>query len=228
VKRAHIRDRLRELAGARQSGTMMPSERLLSEELGVSRATVRAAMSDLVDAGLLVRRHGRGSFTSTPAPAHVPVTAPSGVESPSRVVHLRTVPAGARLGTRMHLSPSDDLVAVRRVRIVDGAPMAVEDIRLPAAAVPGITAADFESGPLYRLLADRYGLVVADAVQTTEPTVTDAEEADLLHVPVYAPALLFERITRTGAGQIVEYTRSLYRGDRYRITSHLTLDRDAG
>jgi GntR family transcriptional regulator len=106
--------------------------------------------------------------------------------------------------------------------------MVIEDIRLPAELVPGITAADFTTGLLYRMLADRFAVVVSDAVQTAEPTVTDAEEAGLLQVPVYAPALLFERVTRTGEGRIVEYTRSLYRGDRYRITSRLTLDREAG
>jgi GntR family transcriptional regulator len=236
VKRADVRDRLRDLAVARQSGAMMPSERILSEHLGVSRATVRAAMADLVDAGVLVRRHGRGSFTGTPvapvAAADAPVAAsaapPAQVDWRSTVVRFDTAAAEARLARRMRLSPGDDLVRVRRVRIVEHAPMAIEDIHLPAALVPGITRADVASGPLYRLLADRYGLVVEDAVQTTEPTVTDAEEAVLLGVPVYAPALLFDRLTRTGAGQIVEYTRSIYRGDRFRITNHLTFDRDAG
>jgi GntR family transcriptional regulator len=238
VKRADVRDRLRELAGTRQSGAMMPSERTLSEHLGVSRATVRAAMADLVDAGVLVRRHGRGSFTSTPvtpvpaadagASVAASVPTPAQVGWRSAVVQFATAPAGVRLARRMRLSPGDDLLHVRRVRIVEDAPMAIEDIHLPAALVPGITRADVASGPLYRLLADRYDLVVEAAVQTTEPTVTDAEEAVLLGVPVYAPALLFDRVTRTGAGQIVEYTRSIYRGDRYRITNHLTFDRDAG
>jgi GntR family transcriptional regulator len=239
VKRAEVRDRLRELAEARQSGVMMPSERLLSAQLGVARGTVRAAMADLVEAGLLVRREGRGSFTSTPTgrqvPAHEPAPVVAAMPVPpahldwrSTVVQFRTAAAGARLGSRMRLSPSDLLLHVQRIRIVDDAPMAVEDIRLPAALVPGITRADFESGSLYRLMAQRYALVAEDAVQTTEPTVTDEDEAHLLQVPLYAPALLFERITRTGAGQIIEYTRSIYRGDRYKITNHLRFDHNSG
>ena len=128
----------------------------------------------------------------------------------------------------MQVSPSEQLLFVSRVRIVDDAPMAIETIRIPVAVVPGIEPVDFESGSLYQLLRLRYEVVVTDAVQTTEPTVTDATEARLLSVPVYAPALLFERTTRDAAGRVIEYARSIYRGDRYRITTHLTFDHNSG
>jgi GntR family transcriptional regulator len=120
------------------------------------------------------------------------------------------------------------LLYVARVRIVDDAPMAIEKIRLPLAIVPGIEPEDFETGSLYQLLRLRYEVIATDAIQTTEPTVTDQNEAVLLGVPVYAPALLFERTTRDGIGRVVEYTRSIYRGDRYRITTHLTFDSNSG
>ncbi|MET0136573.1 MAG: winged helix-turn-helix domain-containing protein, partial [Kibdelosporangium sp.] len=63
MKRAEVRERLRKLIDSRQPGEVLPSERNLSEELGVSRPTLRAAMSDLARDGLLVREHGRGTFT---------------------------------------------------------------------------------------------------------------------------------------------------------------------
>jgi GntR family transcriptional regulator len=59
-----------------------------------------------------------------------------------------------------------------------------------------------------------------------EPTVTDDEEAALLDVPAHAPALLFERTTQDTSGRIVEFTRAIYRGDRYRIVSDLELGTD--
>ena len=65
-------------------------------------------------------------------------------------------------------------------------------------------------------------------MQTTEPTVTDADEARLLGVPLYSPALLFERTTRDSGGRVIEFARSVYRGDRYRITSHLRLGPNSG
>jgi GntR family transcriptional regulator len=236
LKRAEVRERLRELIDSLPPGDMMPSERQLSERFGVSRPTLRAAIEDLTRDDLLTRSHGRGTFTKhrkitqelAPVAAGNFNVPPAEGEWRSRVEEFRVEPAGARLGRRMQLSPSADLLYVARVRIVDDAPMAIEKIRIPAAVVPGIEPADFETGSLYQLLRMRYEVVATDAIQTTEPTVTDQREAELLTVPVYAPALLFERTTRDGVGRIIEYTRSVYRGDRYRITTHLTFDSNSG
>jgi GntR family transcriptional regulator len=237
MKRARVRDQLRQLIEGRPAGELIPSERELSQRFGVSRPTLRAAIDDLARDGLLARHHGRGTFTNTrtAAPELVPTAdvaeltvPPADSTGHSRVEQFRIEPAGPRLGQRMRLSPSEELLSVTRVRIVDGAPMAIETIRIPLAVVPGIEPGDFESGSLYQLLKSRYDVVAADAVQTTEPTVTDATESRLLQVPLHAPALLFERTTRNGDGQVIEYTRSIYRGDRYRITTHLTFGRRAG
>jgi GntR family transcriptional regulator len=234
VRRAEVRDRLRELIDTRAPGDPMPSERSLCEHLGVSRPTVRAAIDDLARDGLLVRQHGRGTFTS-PQKISQEIPAASGLPVPpadgdwlSEVLEFRTESAGARLGQRLHVSPGDDLLYVKRRRIVDGEPMALEEIRLPAAVVPGIAADDFVSGSLYRLLRERHQVDPTDAEQTIAPTVTDAGEARLLGVPLYSPALLFERTTRDSAGRVIEFTRSIYRGDRYQITSHLKLGPNSG
>jgi GntR family transcriptional regulator len=237
MKRVRAREQLRQLIEERPPGELIPSERDLSEQFGVSRPTLRAAIEDLARDGLLVRHHGRGTYTNArtvsqelapTAPAADFAVPPAEGNWRSRVEEFRIEPAGPRLGKRMQVSPSEDLLYVCRVRIVEKAPMAIETIRIPAHVVPGIEPVDFESGSLYQLLRMRYEVVVADAVQTTEPTVTDANEARLLEVPIYAPALLFERTTRDGGGRVIEYARSIYRGDRYRITAHLTFDHNSG
>jgi GntR family transcriptional regulator len=236
LKRVEVRERLRELIGTWEPGEMLPSERALSEQLGVSRPTLRAAIEDLARDGLLERSQGRGTFTSRQKITQelTPRTDNDfGVPSPegdwtSQVETFRTEPAGARLGQRMHVSPSTEVLYVARVRIVDNDPMGIEHIRIPAALVPGIDPSDFESGSLYRLLSIRYEVIATDAVQTTEPTVTDESEGKLLHVPPYSPALLFERTTRDANHRVIEHTRSIYRGDRYRITTHLRFDRGSG
>ena len=62
---------------------------------------------------------------------------------------------------------------------------------------------------------------MAGGTQTIEPTVTNEEESAALGVPLHSPAFLFERTTRTEAGDVVEYVRSIYRGDRYRLVTEL-------
>ena len=237
MKRARVRDQLRQLIENRPSGELIPSERDLSQRFGVSRPTLRAAIEDLAREGLLVRHHGRGTFTSSRATAAgtAPTANPSDFTVPpadshwrSRIEQFRTEAAGPRLAQRLRVSPSEPLRYVCRVRIVDEAPMAIETLWIPESVVPGIGPGDFESGSLYQLLRTRFEVRATEAVQTTEPTVTDATESRLLEVPLYSPALLFERTTRDGTGRVIEYTRSIYRGDRYRITTHLNFDAMAG
>jgi GntR family transcriptional regulator len=236
VKRARVREQLLSLIEGRGPSEPIPSERELSEQFGVSRPTLRAAVDDLAQAGLLIRQHGRGTFTSarkvnqeiTPtamADFYVP---PAEGDWQSRVIAFDTGPAGARLGRRLKVSPAEPVLNVTRLRLVDQEPMAIEKIQMPAALVPKLVASDLESGSLYQLMRIRYEIVVSDAVQTIEPTVTDETEARLLGVPMYAPALMFERTTQDTLGRVVEYVRSIYRGDRYRITTRLRFDSASG
>jgi GntR family transcriptional regulator len=99
--------------------------------------------------------------------------------------------------------------------------MAIEELHVREALVPGLTAADLEERSFYELLHDRFGITLVSGVQTVEPTVTNEEESELLGVPLHSPAFLFERITRSASGEMVEYVRSIYRGDRYRLVSEL-------
>ena len=232
MKRIWVRDQLRQLVADLPPGSVIPSERELSEQFGVSRPTLRAAVEELAGDGLLIRHQGRGTFTphrpvSQPLAGHFAVPPADGSWS-SRVEEFDLTPAGPRLGARLRISPAEDVLTVTRLRITDEQPMAIEHLSLIAALVPGIRPADFESGSLYQVLRHRYAIAVSDAVQTTEATVTDATESALLEVPVHAPALLFERTTKDVTGRVVEYTRSIYRGDRYRITAQLRFDESSG
>jgi GntR family transcriptional regulator len=236
LKRDRVRDYLLDLIAGKKPREAIPSERDLCKELGVSRPTLRAAIEDLVRSGLLVRERGRGTFTG-PHRVTQALTATTGSSfyTPpaeghwlSRILEFSAAAAGPQLASRLHLSPADPVLRVVRLRVVDDEPMAIERIHLPHVLVDGLVPADMESGSFYRFLRERFGVEVRSAVQTIEPTVTDETEAALLHVPQHAPALLFERTTRDANGRIVEFTRSIYRGDRYRVTSELHFDADSG
>ncbi|UQU64205.1 GntR family transcriptional regulator [Couchioplanes caeruleus] len=224
---------MRELIATLPPGDALPSERDLSGALGASRPTIRAAIEELAREGLLVRRHGRGTFTGPPrisqeVPASTAYLPPAEGEWASEVLEFDVVPAGPRLGSRLQVSPGAELVRVLRRRIVDGGVVALEEIHIPCLVAPNLTRDEFAGGSLYRHLRERHGVTPAEALQTTEPTVTDAAESRLLGVPLHSPALLFERTTRDADGRIIEFARSVYRGDRYRITQHLKLGPDSG
>ncbi|WP_333767594.1 GntR family transcriptional regulator [Streptomyces sp. IBSBF 2435] len=230
VKRERVRDYLMELVESRAPGDPIPSERTLCEQLGVSRPTLRSAVDELVTTGLLLREHGRGMFvarakiTQELAPARDAYRLPQASGSwASRVLEFTTVQAGARVGRKLHISPAAEITYIARLRLVDDEPMAIEYLHVPAALVPGLRPDDMESGDFYDFLRERHGVRVHEAVQSIEPTVTNEEEARLIGVPVLSPALLFERLTKDATGRPVEYVHSVYRGDRYRIVSRLTL-----
>ena len=94
------------------------------------------------------------------------------------------------------------------------------------ALVPGLTRELLEDASFYELLEQRYGVVIESGMQSIEPTVTNEEESELLGVPLHSPAFLFERTSRTAEGETVEFVRSLYRGDRYRLVAELSQRRD--
>jgi GntR family transcriptional regulator len=229
TKQSETRTQVLDLIEQLGVGEAIPSERQLSTTFGVSRLTVRAALDDLVREGLLVRRHGSGTFVSEPKIAQE-LTMTSftedmrrrGMVPGSRTLDLRTTSAGPWLGRILHVSPSEPIVVVKRLRLADNETMAIETLHVRAALVPGLSAADLETQSFYTLLSDRYGVDIVDGLQTIEPTVTNEEESEVLGVPLHSPAFLFERTTRSRDGEIVEYVRSLYRGDRYRLVTELS------
>jgi GntR family transcriptional regulator len=228
TKQRETRESVLELIESLEVGSAIPSERQLSVDLEVSRLTVRAALDELVREGYLVRRQGAGTFVAAPKVAKgMDVSSFSedmrarGLTPASHTLELNVVPAGARLGRLLHVSPSEPVVAARRLRLADGEPMAIELLHARASLVPGLSAADLEQNSFYELLIERYGIEIAGGTQTVEPTVTNDDESAALGVPLHSPALLFERITRTSGGEVIEFTSSTYRGDRYRLVTEL-------
>jgi len=144
----------------------------------------------------------------------------------SRTIELREIHAGAAVGRALNVSPDARVTLIRRLRLADGDPMALETLHVPASLVPGLTRDRLENSSFYDLLEHDYGVVISHGTQSIEPTVTNDEESEMLGVPLHSPAFLFERTSRTDEGETVEFVRSLYRGDRYRLVAELSQRRD--
>lgn len=209
-------------------GDALPPERALAAQLGVARMTLRRAVDELVRDGRLVRRHGAGTFVAAPkiaASLHVSSFSDDmrrrGHVPHSRTIEFERVFAGPQLGRRLDVSPSAPVLRVVRLRLADEAPMAIETLHVPADLVPGLDGEALTDASFYALLATRYGIHLARGLQEIEPTVTDERESALLGVPLHSPAFLFERTSWDADGRVVEFVRSVYRGDRYRLTAEL-------
>ena len=231
TKQSEARRQVLDLIERLGVGTAIPSERQLSADLGVSRLTLRAALDDLAREGYLVRRRGSGTYVQQPKIAQE-LTMSSfsedmrrrGMVPSSSTLSLTRQLAGPRLGRFLNVSPGQEIVVVKRLRLADGVSMAIETLHIPAGVVPGVESRDLE-GSFYELLRERYGVEIAAAVQTIEPTVTNEEESAALGVPLHSPAFLFERTSKDFEGRTVEFVQSVYRGDRYRIVTELNRPR---
>jgi GntR family transcriptional regulator len=228
TKQRETRDQVFDLIDRLGVGEAIPSERQLSADLGVSRLTLRAALDDLAREGYLVRRRGSGTYVQQPKISQeLTITSFSddmrrrGMVPGSRTLSMSTILAGARLGRSLNVSPSEQILVVKRLRLADGESMAIETLHIPEALVPGLTPKAL-TGSFYDLLRDRYGVQIAEGIQAIEPTVTNEEESEVLGVPLHSPAFLFERTSRDDAGRTVEFVQSVYRGDRYRIVTELS------
>jgi len=224
TKQQHVRERLESLIAGLVPGEPLPAERDLARELGVARMTLRRAVDVLVEDERLIRRRGAGTFVAgakvTQRLAATSFSADMrarGLRPGSRTIEARRFPAGMMLAGLLDVPPQTDVLFVRRLRLADDEPMALEDLHVPATVAPGLTGEDLEGTSFYDLLADRYDDPVVSGTQTVEPALVGAEEAALLGVDPGSPVFLFERTSRVRSGGVAEFVRSTYRGDRYRI-----------
>lgn len=223
-----VEDWLAELitAGQLAPGDRMPAEHELAAWLGISRMTLRHALASLARRGLVTRAVGRkgGTFVAEPKLEQDRTTLTGfseqlrrhGMEAGARVLSAVERPAGPVAAAALELANGDPVFEVRRVRLGDGRPLALEQSLFPAGAFPGMLRCRLD-GSLYELLESRYGQRPYRARESLEPVIAGAREAEALEVREGAPLMLVERVAYSQAGRPVEFARDLFRGDRTRI-----------
>jgi len=227
TKRAQVRGILEHLINADlHPGDPIPSERALVARLGVSRVTVRQAITDLVDSGVLERVHGKGTFITGPqVDSRLHLTSFSremrdrGLVPATVVLAASEQPADDDVAYALRLRPGRPVVRVERLRMADGTAMAYEVGHYPSTLFPGLL--QRELGALYDVFANEYGVVVTSGEQTVRAESADAHQARILGIAKRAPLLVQERVTHAG-DRVIEQSTSWYRADRYRIHMAIT------
>jgi len=214
--------------GAFKSGGRFLSEGNLQDRYGVSRVTIRRALSGLVDEGLLVREQGRGSFVATPRledqlrylTSFTEDAQLHDLETDTQVLDFRVV-QDAKVARKMKLRPEEQLIKLQRIRSANKEPIALQTAFVRLCYCPQLVERGLIDGSLYKTLEIRYALRLGHARQTLEARPADEYEAKLLGINKGLPALTIERVTYLTDESPVEYVYSVYRGDRYRYTVEL-------
>ncbi|MCG3142667.1 MAG: HTH-type transcriptional repressor YvoA [Anaerolineae bacterium] len=208
-------------------GDVMPGEREFADALHVSRMTLRAAVDELVAEGLLMRQRGRGTIV-----AHVRIHKQAqvmgfmsfseemrarGLTPSSRILAFKSEIADASVSAQLDLPVGAQVILLKRVRLANGEPMALERCYLPHARFSQLLQFDLAARSLYDILEREFDTRPTRCEETVEAIALDAPEARALGAKRGDPALLVTRVTRDARGILIEAEQTLYRADRYRM-----------
>lgn len=219
-----IEQALRERIAALRPGDRLPSDADLCAEFGVSRMTARNAMERLVEEGLVIRDPGRGSFVAEP-PSHRRADSLMSfsreMRRQGRVPSSRLLGCGSRdVGTQeaveLRLATGEPVVEVRRIRLADGRPIAIEQAVLAGRTAAAVLASDLVDGSLHETLMAA-GFIPTKGQATIWAEAASDEDAALLEVPRGSPLLVERRVILDQRGRPLERTESRYAADRYAL-----------
>jgi GntR family transcriptional regulator len=218
-------------SGELQLNDRLPSESELCEMYSVGRNTIRRALSELVNEGVLRTVPGLGTFvkdsrlTKTAEYLYGFSQEMQGhqKEISSRVIEAKLISADPFLTRRLQVQLGEEVVFLYRVRLMDAQPVAIERSYLPHALCPGILKHDFSVQSLYETLSGLYNMRPHHAEQEIEASLATAEVARLLNLTQPAVVLAFHRETRLNTGEVIEYVDSELRADCFRFYTNLRL-----
>jgi GntR family transcriptional regulator len=213
-------------SGELSEGDPLPSEEELGRVYQVSRMTARQALHGLKINGYAVSQKGRGTFVTRPKleknimhlRGFTEDMKHLGMEPSSKLLEQKVVGAEAELAEKLKVEVDETVMRLRRLRLADGTPMALEDSYIPLRQFPGLEKISFAKRSLYSVLRESFGVRIAYADEVIEALPATREESELLTIPKKSSILSISRIIMTTEEVPIEFACSRYRGDRYRAS----------
>ncbi|AVZ00081.1 MULTISPECIES: GntR family transcriptional regulator [Lelliottia] len=212
-------------------GESIPSERDLASVYHVTRVTVQKAMANLVQEGYIERIHGKGMFVLKNTASNIYILNNEKSDSilgfsrefqgrvkvTSRLITFTTIQADPSLAQHLEIKPGDDVWFIRRVRLLDGQPVLVEDTNIPVQTIAVIPQSVLEKGSLYGYIEEYTGKKISDADSLIEAALFDRELATLLDITPGQAMLKITEVTRLSDKKAFNYSISYNRADLFRV-----------
>lgn len=214
-------------SGELSPGEQLPPERELSASLGVNRMTLRRALHVLGSQGMIIRKHGVGTFIAEPKidrQMEVVFRFTSGMLNQgftpgAEMISFEEINADQILAKDLAIPTSSRVYSILRLRSINREPVLIESYKIPVQRFPGLDRFNLESRSIYEIMEIEYGIPINRARQSFEPITATSFEAELLNIN-YGEALMLERrISYDDINQPVEYGKDRYRGDRFRFVT---------
>ena len=215
--------RARILDGSYQPHQQMPSESEMMAAFDVSRITVRQALNDLQNEGLIFRIHGKGSFVSKPKAfqdlgrlqGFGEAMRQMGYETYARVLAIKTVTPSPQVAEKLQLPKRAKVTELQRLRFLNREPISLDVTYVPSAIGQRLAKEDLAARDIFVILENDYGLALGHAELQIGSTLADETLAAQLKVEAGSPVLFIERTTHTADGAPIDYEHLYYRGDAF-------------
>jgi GntR family transcriptional regulator len=225
-----IQNKIKQLiqAGRLRLGGKLPSENVLASQFGVSRMTVRHALEKLVHENIIEKRRGLGNYVTDKSdvitaelsfpPSLTTLLNEAGFPSSSMILSCYlTTNIPSRGKELLKLVPDEQVAFLERLRFGADIPLAINQSWLPDKLVNGITEIELIEGSLMKTLIETYHILPTKGIEWVEPTVASTKEAEFLKIRPGAPLLLMTMISFMEEGTPVEFSKTLWRGDKLRL-----------
>jgi GntR family transcriptional regulator len=200
----------------------LPSENQIKDQLGISRQTVQKALNHLVDRGIAYRIQGKGTFVADKSIQYSIIANLSfsgqilGLNKKvrSKVLSAEEIKVHDLIKKILRTKDNAKFYSIQRIRYVDEVPISIQTSYLPSELVPGLIDKNIEEISMFKLIKDNYDLDIGDAFETLQAVKATKYEAQLLDITEGDAVFLLERTTKIKSGEILEFVKTILRGDK--------------
>jgi GntR family transcriptional regulator len=211
------------LDGTYPPESRMPSESELGDQFHVSRITVRQALGDLQKEGLIFKIHGKGTYVAKPKAfqnvSKLQGLAESlsqlGYEVINQLISVKFIKADTRIAERLQLNEGNKIAEVKRVRLINRAPVSLEISYLPQDIGEKLQKADLITRDIFLILENDLQLNLGHADLAIDAVLSDGDLAKALNIEEGSPIMRIERLTHTADGKPIDFEYLYYRGDAF-------------
>jgi len=211
-------------AGEWKPNDLIPSEQELQNSFGLSRITVRQALSDLVYEGLLIRERGRGTFVAPPKMTHSPEERRSltefmmekGIKPGWQIIEKGFIEANKEVAANLKLPHKTRVYRIRRLRLAAEEAIGQHTAYLPEAVSGQINEAGLLEGGSLNYISHIPQMATSHATRSIEAVAASDLDVKLLHMSLGSPVLMIQRVVLSASGEPLEFLQARYRGDRFK------------
>lgn len=204
-------------------GDRLPGERILAEEFGVCRVTLRRAIDDLISDGKLERRARSGTFVKRPMisselrlKSFTEEIRERGQHPSTKLISFKRTKATKNIAKQLSIREREEIFVITRIRLADEMPVAIETLKISCRAMPTLTEKDL-LGSLYDTFAERFAIRITNAKASIKAHISSEREQELLQIKSNVPCLIIKMVDRDQNDNPVMTAECIYRSDLYEL-----------